>query len=196
MNSQANAVSQTSAAVAEIAENINSLERMIENQSRGVSQASSAVEQMIGNISSVNNSVAHMAGTFEELSQNAELGVTQQKKVEEQILSVSEQSRTLQDANKAIEDVGSQQIVDSLKVMNDGTSEVRVAGHEMAEGNRLILDEIHNLQESTGVIKTSVSEMSAGVQEISKTGNRLAELSSLMRKSVLAIGDEIDLFKS
>ena len=234
-----------------------------------------------------------MAGTFEELSQNAELGVTQQKKVEEQILSVSEQSKTLQDANKAIEDVasqtnllamnaaieaahageagkgfavvadeirklsetssaqskkitgelnkiqttiatvvessklssqsfntvneqimntdqlvrqiraameeqqvGSQQIVDSLKVMNDGTSEVRVAGHEMAEGNRLILDEIHNLQESTGVIKNSVSEMSAGVQEISKTGNRLAELSSLMRKSVLAIGDEIDLFKS
>ena len=293
MSGQANAVSQTSAAVAEIAENINSLEHMIENQSQGVTQASSAVEEMIGNISSVNNSVERMADTFEQLAQNAEIGVEQQKTVEDQIAIVAEQSRTLQDANKAIENVasqtnllamnaaieaahageagkgfsvvadeirklsetsaaqskkitaelgkirdtiqnvvtsskisgqsfkdvsqriqdtdqlvrqikaameeqqvGSQQIVDSLKVMNDSTSEVRTASHEMAEGNRLILEEIHNLQASTGVIKDSVTEMSGGAEEIGRTGKRLSDLSAKMRGAVKTIGDEIDQFEA
>ena len=88
--------------------------------------------------------------------------------------------------------VGSQQIVDSLTVMNDSTSEVRTASHEMAEGNRLILEEIHNLQASTGVIKDSVTEMSGGAEEIGRTGKRLSDLSAKMRGAVKTIGNEID----
>lgn len=58
----------------------------------------------------------------------------------------------------------------------------------------LISVSVVNMQMST--IKESVSEMSGGARGISKTGGRLAEISSLMRSSVLAIGEQIDLLKS
>ena len=44
--------------------------------------------------------------------------------------------------------------------------------------------------------KIILSNFLAGAQEISATGSRLSDISSLMRKSVQSIGDEIDLFRS
>jgi methyl-accepting chemotaxis protein len=136
-----------------------------------------------------------ISATISAVVDSSKLSSHSFKEVNEQIMSTDQLVRQIRAAMEE-QQVGSQQIVDSLKVMNDGTSEVRVAGHEMAEGNRLILDEIHNLQESTVVIKESVNEMSNGAEEIRKTGNKLSEISNKMQKSVLAIGDEIDLFKS
>ena len=136
-----------------------------------------------------------ISSTISTVVESSKMSSQSFREVNEQILNTDHLVRQIRAAMEE-QQVGSQQIVDSLKVMNDGTSEVRVAGHEMAEGNRQILSEIHNLQESTGVIKASVSEMSAGAEEIRKTGSKLSEISSLMQKSVQAIGNEIDLFKA
>ena len=203
-------------AVAEIAENINSLENMISRQSEGVSQASAAVEEMVGNmgnISAVNHNVEIMTESFEKLETNARIGIEKQKSVAQQVNEVAEQSKTLQEANKAIASVasqtnllamnaamkeqqeGSKQIVESLKIMNDNTTEVRTASHEMAEGNRLILDEVHNLQDTTLVIKQSMKEMSIGAREMNGTSSALSEISSKVRDSIKIIGSEIDQFK-
>lgn len=183
MSAQANAVSQTSAAVAEIAENINSLERMIENQSRGVTQASTAVEEMIGNISSVNGSVARMASTFDQLSQNAETGVEQQKKVEEQIISVSEQSKALQDANKAIEDVASQT---NLLAMN-AAIEAAHAG-EAGKGFAVVADEIRKLSETSAAQSKKIS---AELTKISSTIATVVESSKLSSVSFRQVNEQI-----
>lgn len=183
MNAQANAVTQTSAAVAQIAENINSLERMIDNQSKGVAQASSAVEEMIGNISSVNNSVARMANTFDQLSENAENGVAQQKKVEEQIQSVSEQSNALQDANKAIEDVASQT---NLLAMN-AAIEAAHAG-EAGKGFAVVADEIRKLSETSAVQSKKIS---AELSKIHATISEVVASSKVSSQSFKLVSDQI-----
>ncbi len=185
MSAQASAVSQTSAAVAQIAENINSLEKMIENQSRGVSQASSAVEEMIGNISSVNGSVARMASTFDQLSQNAETGVEQQKKVEEQILSVSEQSKALQDANKAIEDVASQT---NLLAMN-AAIEAAHAG-DAGMGFSVVAVEIRKLSETSTAQSKEIGEQLKNIQ------NSIKEIIEASNESRLAFNEVSDEIKS
>ena len=162
---------------------------VVADEIRKLSETSSVQSKKItGELNKIQSTIAAVVESSKVSSQSF-------KEVNDQIMNTDQLVRQIRAAMEE-QQVGSQQIVDSLKVMNDGTSEVRTASHEMAEGNRLILDEIHNLQESTGVIKESVNEMSVGAQEINKTGSRLADISTLMRNSVLAIGSQIDLFKS
>ena len=90
---------------------------------------------------------------------------------------------------------GSKQILESLKLMNDSTSEVKTAGQEMKAGNQTILQEIHNLQDTTLVIKESMTEMSSGAKDMNGTGAALSDISSKVHYSIQKIGHEIDQFK-
>ena len=71
--------------------------------------------------------------------------------------------------------------VDALKTMNDRTAEVWVASSEMAEGNRLILDEVHNLQNFTYEMKNSMSQMTEGAEEMKQIGSILSDISTQVR---------------
>ncbi len=90
---------------------------------------------------------------------------------------------------------GSKQILESLKLMNDSTSEVKTAGQEMKAGNQTILQEIHNLQDTTLVIKESMTEMSSGAKDMNGTSAALSDISSKVHYSIQKIGQEIDQFK-
>ncbi len=90
---------------------------------------------------------------------------------------------------------GSKQILESLKLMNDSTSEVKTAGQEMKSGNQMILNEINNLQNTTLVIKESMSEMSAGAKEMNGTSASLSDISTKVHYSIQKIGNEINQFK-
>lgn len=93
--------------VNEIASNIESLEKMITNQTAGVTQASAAVEEMICNIISVNSSMDKMASSFDESRSNSQVGIQNQKAVNDRIEQIENQSNMLQEANIAISAIAS-----------------------------------------------------------------------------------------
>ena len=90
---------------------------------------------------------------------------------------------------------GSQQIGEALHIMNDTTSEVRAASHEMAEGNKSILDEIKNLQNATDAMKESMQKIISGADKINQSGNELNQIAPQMKSSIDQISNQIDQFR-
>ena len=80
--------------------------------------------------------------------------------------------------------------------MNESTDEVKVASHEMKEGNKMILNEVKNLQDTTLIIKNSMTEMTAGATNMNRTSSQLSEITGKIHESIQRISTEIDQFKS
>ncbi|MCR4823388.1 MAG: HAMP domain-containing protein [Treponema sp.] len=92
-------------------------------------------------------------------------------------------------------EVGSHQITDALKLMNDSTTDVRTSSQEMSAGNQTILEEVKLLQDATDSIKSSIDRMYEGANQIVKNGSTLTDISRTMGSSIRQIGNQIDLFK-
>lgn len=111
--------------------------------------------------------------------------------------SIAETSQIVEQIKGAMEEqqIGSKQIIDALKSMNNSTSEVHSASSEMTEGNRHILSEIQKLQDATETMKGSIEEMHTGAERINQTGAALSAISGQVADNIKQIGSEIDLFK-
>jgi methyl-accepting chemotaxis protein len=80
---------------------------------------------------------------------------------------------------------GADQVLQSLKVMNDVSSEVKTGGREMSEGNESMLRELSHLQSSAQEISSRMDAISA---EIGKISEGAQDVSSLARTNRSVIG--------
>ena len=91
--------------------------------------------------------------------------------------------------------IGSEQIVNSLKDMNESTNNVRSSSKQMEDRNEKIMNEINSLKEITVKMSDSMSNMSEGAERISAAEESLSDISHKVKDSIDKIGSEIDLFK-
>ena len=183
INNQADNVQDTAGAVNQISSNIESLERMIENQSTNVIQASAAIEQMLGNIKSVNQSIDKMAGSFDELQENANTGIQTQANVNTKIQQIEEESQMLQEANLAIQSIASQT---NLLAMN-AAIEAAHAG-DAGKGFAVVADEIRKLSETSSAQSKRIGEE---LNKIRDSIQSVVEASSASTKAFTAVSDKI-----
>ncbi len=90
---------------------------------------------------------------------------------------------------------GSQQILESLKLMNNSTSEVRGAAQEMTNGGQQIMSDVQNLQVSMENINSAVEQINSGTDVVNDSAIKLKEISGILNQAITNIGKDVNQFK-
>ena len=90
--------------------------------------------------------------------------------------------------------IGSSQITDSLRDMNESTYSVQAASQKMSDESRAVMDEVNALKAHAASMRNSMEEMSKSASKISETGSTLTSISQIVEKSIGNIGSQVDQF--
>ncbi len=161
---------------------------VVADEIRKLSETSTAQSKTIGKqLDNIKESITNVVAASTEAN-NSFVSVSEKIKETDQLVTSIKQAMDEQT-------IGSKQINDALRGMNENSHQVREASKDMANKNEIILEEVKKLQTSTESINQAMNEMSAGATKISETSESLAENSTAVENSIKKIGTQINLFK-
>jgi len=176
---QSRSVGESSKAVEQIASDIEALEGLVAEQSRSVTDASASIEEMVGSIGSVSSSIERMGGEFGALAAAAREGKAFQSSVDQRIGVITERSRSLLEANSAIEAIAAQTNLlamnAAIEAAHAGDSgrgfavvagEIRKLAETAADRSRAVKVELAEVQKAIDGVVTSLRESGASFDRV------------------------------
>ncbi|MDR0784453.1 MAG: methyl-accepting chemotaxis protein [Treponema sp.] len=174
---------ETSALMADVVDNVNTLNDQIQKQADCVNQSSSAIEEMLANIQSVTQSLVDNNENLANLAQASNAGRDSVQEVAAAIQEIDKESAGLLEINAVMQNIASQT---NLLSMN-AAIEAAHAG-EAGKGFAVVADEIRKLAESSGEQSKTISGV---LKRIKDSIDRIAKSTEGTLLKFEAISDSV-----
>jgi methyl-accepting chemotaxis protein len=186
---QSSSVTETNATMEQITINIDKLGSHVDLQSGSVSQSSSAIEEMLANIQSVTQTLIKNGDNVKDLIDASDVGRTGLREVATDIQEIARESEGLLEINAVMENIASQT---NLLSMN-AAIEAAHAG-EAGKGFAVVADEIRKLAENSGeqskTISTVLKKIKDSIDKITKSTNSVLNKFEAIDNGIRTVSDQ------
>jgi methyl-accepting chemotaxis protein len=186
---QSASVTETNVTMEQITGNIEKLNGLVDRQGESVARSSSAIEEMLANIQSVSHTLAKNAGNVRELTEASEVGRSGLQEVAADIQEIARESEGLLEINAVMENIASQT---NLLSMN-AAIEAAHAG-EAGKGFAVVADEIRKLAENSGeqskTIAGVLKKIKDSIDKITKSTDSVLNKFEAIDSGVRTVADQ------
>jgi methyl-accepting chemotaxis protein len=156
------------------------IRKLAENSARESGKISAELKQVSGTISDIVKSSGASGQAFEEVTGR-----------------LAETESLISELNNAIKEQqeGADQVLESLKAMNETTACVSAGSGEMNQGNALMLEAMTKLQKGSREISASVDEISGSIIHVNDGAQNVSKMAENNQSAIDSISAVIDEFE-